>query len=255
MHRLIELDNVEELLRNAEPFSGGNGLVRDVGGFARSILKFSSLSVGEVFGYQMATALGVRVARMQGFWTRRAVDAKGGSVERGRIGVLVQHLADWTDLRFEDAATQDPDSVARALSLCAFDCSEWGSFGRSSEKVYFSDLERLTPLFDVEGLLEASAVARIEILEATESIYDRGSTSMIHQVIEEADDLGLCREVHGELEKVCSIRPEAYSAFLNLVGHPIDKLLSRFAASMFGRRLNVIARRVGLPTHEPPTWR
>ena len=52
LHRLIELDNVEELLRNAEHFAGGNGLVMNIGCFARSILKFSALSVGEIFGYQ-----------------------------------------------------------------------------------------------------------------------------------------------------------------------------------------------------------
>ena len=95
VHRLIELNNVEELLRSAEGFTGGNGLVSNVGPYSRSILKFSPLSVGEVFGYQIATALGVRVARMQGFWTRRAVDAVAGIyAESGRIGVLVEHLAD-----------------------------------------------------------------------------------------------------------------------------------------------------------------
>lgn len=67
MHQLIELDRIEELLRTAESFPGGNGLVVNVGGFTRSILKFSSLSVGEVFGYEMAKPLGVRVARMQRF--------------------------------------------------------------------------------------------------------------------------------------------------------------------------------------------
>ena len=59
MHQLIELDRIEELLRTAESFPGGNGLVVNVGGFTRSILKFSSLSVGEVFGYEMAKPLGV----------------------------------------------------------------------------------------------------------------------------------------------------------------------------------------------------
>src|SRR5947208_1833094 len=61
MHGLIELDNVETLLREAEPFSGGNGLVTGVGDFARSILKFSSISVCEMLGYRLAAALGVRV--------------------------------------------------------------------------------------------------------------------------------------------------------------------------------------------------
>jgi hypothetical protein len=255
VHRLIELENVDELLRNAESFPGGNGLVVNVGAFARSILKFSLLSVGEVFGYQMAAALGVRVARMQGFWTREAVDAAGTTAEPGRIGVLVEHLADWIDLDWDDAASVDRGAVARALSLCAFDCSEWGSFGQSGGELYFADLERLTPLANVEELLAASHETRIEILDGRQDVYDRGHSDMIHQVVEEADSLDLNRELHGELKKVCSIGPDAYSAFLKLVAHPIDALLSRFAASMFGRRLNAIAEHVGQPTHEAPTWR
>ncbi len=255
VHRLVELTNVEDLLRSAERFLGGNRLVVNVGGFPRSMLKFSSLSVGEVFGYQMATALGVRVARMQGFWTREAVDAADTMAEPGRIGVLVEHLVDWTDLWWDDAASMDRDAFTRALSLCAFDCSEWGSFGRSRGEVYFADLERLTPLFDAEGLMAASDETRIEMLETAEDVYERGHSDLIHQVLKEANRLGLNRELRGELKKVCSIGPEAYSEFLKLVGHPIDALLSRFAARMFGQRLNAIAEYLGQPTHEPPTWR
>ena len=255
VHRLIELDTVEELLRTGQALPGGNGLVVNVGSFARSILKFSPLSVGEVFGYEMARALGVRVARMQGFWTREAVNAVGIFAEPGRIGVLVEHLADWTDVGRDYAATLDPTAVARALSLSAFDCSEWGSFGRSGGEVYFADLERLMPLLLPEDLLSASAAKRFEILETSEYVYDCGSTAMIDEVIEEANHLGLPREVNRELRKICTIGPDVYSAFLTLIGHPLDVLLSRFAASMFGRRLNAIAECIGQPTYEVPTWR
>ncbi len=255
MHRLIELDRVEELLRTADRFHGGNGLVANVGDFTRSILKFSPLSVGEVFGYEMATALGVRVARMRGFWTRKAVSAAGIFAEPGRIGVLVEHFADWNDVGRDYAATLDPTAVARALSLSAFDCSEWGSFGRSGGEVYFADLERLMPLMFPEDLLSAAAEERLEILETSEGVYDRGSAAMIAEVIEEADRLGLRREVHRELRKICTFGPDTYSAFLALVGHPVDVLLSRFATSMFGRRLNAIAECIGQPTHEVPAWR
>jgi len=255
VHQLIELDRVEELLRTAESFPGGNGLVVNVSGFTRSILKFSSLSAGEVFGYEMAKALGVRVARMQGFWTREAVNAGGTFAEPGRIGVLVEHLADWSDLGRDYAATLDPTTVARALSLSAFDCSEWGSFGRSGGEVYFADLERLMPLLFPDDLLAASAEKRFEILETSEYVYDGGSTAMIEEVVEEANRLCLLREVSRELTKICTIGPDAYSAFLTLKGHPLDVLLSRFAASMFGLRRNAIAVCIGQPTHEVPTWR
>src|SRR2546422_620780 len=105
VHRLVKLGGVEELLRTAQPFpGGGNGLVTDVGGFSRAILKFSELSVGEVFGYEMARALGVRVARMQGVWTMETVNTRTVSAGPGRIGVLVEYLADWEDLWWECAA-------------------------------------------------------------------------------------------------------------------------------------------------------
>ena len=255
VHRLIELGNVEELLRSAERFTGGNGLVSTVGPYPRSILKFSSLSVGEVFGYQIATALGVRVARMQGFWTREAVNAPGTYAEPGRIGVLVEHLADWRDLGRDYAASQDADAVTRALSLCAFDCSEWGSFGESGEKVYFADLERLSPLFDVEGLLAASDAVRTEMLGTAEGVYAAGTEIMIDEVIEEADRLGLRRGVARDFRKISALRPETYSALLTLVGHPLDELISRFSASLFGRRVNAIAGCVSQPMHKVPAWR
>src|SRR3989454_10391726 len=91
MHWLLELHNVERLLSEAEQFSGGNGLVTGVGGFARSILKFSSISVCEAFGYLIASAIGVRVPRMQGVWMREAVSTDRVDAEPGRIGVLVEH--------------------------------------------------------------------------------------------------------------------------------------------------------------------
>src|SRR2546427_10791487 len=122
MHRLIELDNVEELLQNSQRFSGGNGLIENIGGLARSILKFNPLSVCEVFGYQMATALGVRVDRMQGFWTTGAVNAAGISARPGRIGIVVEYLDDWCYLVLDFVATYDSSGVARALILVAFFC-------------------------------------------------------------------------------------------------------------------------------------
>ena len=91
MHWLLELHNVERLLSEAEQFSGGNGLVTGVGGFARSILKFGSISVCEAFGYLIASAIGVRVPRMQGVWMREAVSTDSIDAEPGRIVVLVEH--------------------------------------------------------------------------------------------------------------------------------------------------------------------
>src|SRR3989442_11013962 len=129
MHAVIELRDVEKVLNDAERVAGGNGLVAGVGGFATSILKFSSISVCEVFGYLIASAFGVRVPRMQAIWTREAVSANGLDAEPGRIGILVEYHEDWTALSRDAAAQCDRVTVARALALCAFDRHEWGEFG------------------------------------------------------------------------------------------------------------------------------
>src|SRR5256885_2659879 len=122
MHRLIELDDGETLLRKAKPFSGGNGLVADVCGFTKAILKFSSISVCEVLGYQLAAAFGVRVPRSQGIWSSAAMEVRrmGLYAEPGRIGVLIEYHDDWIPLSWDTAARLDPAAVARALGLCVF---------------------------------------------------------------------------------------------------------------------------------------
>ncbi len=185
MHWLIELHNVERLLSEAEQFSGGNGLVTGVGGFARSILKFSSISVCEVFGYQIASAIGVRVPRMQAVWTREAVRTNSVDADPGRIGILVDHHEDWTALSRDTAARLDPAAVARALALCVFDRHEWGELGQSHGQVYFVDLERLLPPIQPEILLAASEAERVEWLENLGAQYGEADFARIREVIEE----------------------------------------------------------------------
>ncbi|MGH9461123.1 MAG: hypothetical protein ACRD1X_07885 [Vicinamibacteria bacterium] len=254
MHSLLELHDVEQLLGEAERFSGGNGLVTGVGGFARSILKFSSISVCEVFGYLLASALGVRVPRMQAVWTREAVSTNGVDADPGRIGILVEHHEDWIALRREAAVEIDPAEVARALALCVFDRHEWGEFGQSRGQVYVVDLERLLPPIQPEILLGASDAERVEWLTDLADHYGRTAFSYILEVIEEADQLGLGDQVDQELRRLASLRPETYFRFLRIAGHPLDELLSRFATSVLGRRLNSVAECVDLPTHDAPGW-
>src|SRR6266545_3968196 len=116
MYQLVQFDHVERLLREAETFSGGgDGLVRNVGGFATAILKFRSISICEVLGYQIAAAVGIRAARTQGFWTPQSVDAVGPGcpgilAEPGRIGILDEN-ADASRLR-EDADAAGLDRAA-----------------------------------------------------------------------------------------------------------------------------------------------
>jgi len=191
---------------------------------------------------------------MQAIWTREAVSAKGLDAEPGRIGILVEYYEDWTALSRDAAAQCDPVTVARALALCAFDRHEWGEFGQSSGQVYFVDLERFLPPIQPETLLPASDEERVEWLTDLADHYSRTASSYLFEVIGEAEQLGLRDQVDRELRRLAALRPETYSTFLRIAGHPLDELLSRFATNVFGRRLNSIAEYVDLPTHAVPGW-
>jgi hypothetical protein len=89
MHRLVQLHNVSTILDGAERFAGENRLVTGLAGLPKSIFKFKIISACEVFGYQIALAIGVRVPRMQGVWTQEVIKADGINADSGRVGILV----------------------------------------------------------------------------------------------------------------------------------------------------------------------
>ena len=76
MSELIELHHVSKLLEETDQSILGIGLgmvTEAVPRVPKSIFKFKPISVCEVFGYQIAEAIGVRVPQMQGVWTREAM--------------------------------------------------------------------------------------------------------------------------------------------------------------------------------------
>jgi hypothetical protein len=256
MSKLIELHNVANLLEETDRARMGPGVVTEgVPGMPKSIFKFKPTSVCEVFGYQIAEAIGVRVPQMQGFWTREAMQSRPPYVDPGLIGILVKYHEDWKPLGRERAVALDPVQAARALALCVFDRFEWGEFGLSDGKIYFVDLERLLPPIQPDALLAASEIDRVEWLNDLDVEYCREDFSAIGEVLEEAEQLDLQDRVERELQRLCCLRPETYCPFLEISGHPLGKLLSRFAACVFGQRLNSIAEWFDLPTHEVPAWR
>jgi hypothetical protein len=221
----------------------------------KSIFKFKLGSVCEVLGYQIARAVGVRVPQMQGIWTREAIQRRAEYMAPGRIGILVKYHEDWRRVGRKHAMELDPVQAARALALCVFDRFEWSEFGLSSGKLYFVDLERLLPPIIPEALLEASEIDRMERLHDLEVEYSQEDFSAIGEVLEEAERIDLQDRVEQELQRLCCLKPNTYSQFLEISGHPLDELLSRFAAYVFGNRLNAIADWFNLPTHEVPSWR
>jgi hypothetical protein len=258
MSELMELHNIAKLLEETDQSILGIGLgmvTETVPRVPKSIFKFKPTSICEVFGYQIAEAIGVRVPQMQGFWTREAIRSRRHHVDPGWIGILVKYYEDWKPLGRKHAVELDAVQAACALALCVFDRFEWGEFGLSGGKVYFVDLELLLPPIQPDVLLAASEIDRMEKLNDLEVGYGEEDFSAIREVLEEAERLDLQDRVEQELQRLCRIKPDAYCRFLEISGHPLDKLLSRFAASVFVRRLNSIAEWFGLPTHEVPAWR
>lgn len=222
----------------------------------KSIFKFEQTSISEVFGYQIAEAIRVRVPQMQGFWTPQALRIKNKFIKApGRIGILVKYYEDWQPLDIESAVKLDIVQAARALVLCVFDRNEWGEFGLSGHMVYFVDIEWLLPIIKPEALLAASEQDRMKMLNNSALSYHQSESSAIDKVLKEAKRLGIQDRVEQELRQLCRLKSDKYCQFLKISGHPLEKMLSRFATSMFGHRLNSIARWFDLPTHKVPAWR
>ena len=70
MSEIIELWNIPKFLEKSDrSFRDLCMVTEDVPGVPKSIFKLELISICEVFGYQIAEAIGVRVPQMQGFWT------------------------------------------------------------------------------------------------------------------------------------------------------------------------------------------
>jgi hypothetical protein len=244
MSNLIKLDNIGDLINKADYYGWPSNVI-DVTGlsseFQKAIIKFDIISVCEVFGYQIASAIGINVPKMQGFYTLS-----------GRIGILVEYYSDWRYLSIDEAAERDPEVTASALALCAFDRFEWGEFGLSNNSVYFIDLERLFPPMIPELLLNESEEDRVIRLLQWERMYK--GTFDLPYVLREANLIRLKNLVERKLEQLCALTPDRYCSILKITGYPHSTLLSRYVAHNFGFRLNEIARYFSLPTYEVPQW-
>jgi hypothetical protein len=242
------------VIEGGEVFCGSNYLVNGVGGFSRAILKFSTITICEVFGYQIASLVGVCVPRAQGFYAREAIKVRALDSDPGRIGILVDFFSDWRDLSWEDAKRLDCLTVARAVAFEVFNRDEWGHFGLSGGQVYFIDHERVLPHMQPEALIPLSAEERIESLRLAGDWYNEQDFGRINDVFAEAEEQDVVCEVEDILRGLAALQPDSYAQVLSIGGHPLQELLSGFAAASFGRRVNAIAETLGLPTHLVPDW-
>jgi len=256
MSEIIELCKHPKFLNKSDQsFYNLCTITEDVYGVPKSIFKFDLISICEVFGYQIAEAIGVRVPIMHGFWVSKALRINQYNAKPGRIGILVKHHEDWQPLGRECAIKLDELQVARALALCTFDRHEWGEFGLSGGKVYFVDLERLLPPINPEALFAATEGDQLVMLNDWALAYDKLGSSAICEVLKEAEQLDIRIQVERELRQLCLLKSDKYCRFQTISGHPLEKLLSRFATFVFGQRLNLIANYFDLPQHEVPYWR
>ena len=120
MSELIELHNVARLLEETDrSFVGPDVVTEAVPGMPKSIFKFKLGSVCEVFGYQIAGAIGVRIPQMQGVWAQEAIQSRTEYVAPGRIGILVKYHEDWRRVGRKHAVEiVSSASIACPGSLC-----------------------------------------------------------------------------------------------------------------------------------------
>ena len=145
-------------------------------------------------------------------------------------------------------------ALARAVAFEVFNRDEWGHFGLSRGNVYFIDHERVLPLMQPEALIPLSPEERIETLRLAGDWYNEQDFRRIGDVWAEAQEQDVVDEVERALRNLAALRPDSYTRAIRISGHPLDELLSRFAAHSFGRRVNALAECLGCPTHAVPAW-
>jgi hypothetical protein len=123
-----------------------------IGGFPRALLKLKNETLSELWGYQLAALMGVRVPRCVPFRLDGRINLAHPEQPLDRLpgdfGLLVEELPDWHDCESEqEAAALDPEVTGRALALRALDGGERSVFGTSDGKLYVVDLEGALPAY------------------------------------------------------------------------------------------------------------
>ena len=262
MSELTRLDGFDDLHVREHPQSWCSKVLLADGhllGCQRAILKFEPGSICEVLGYQLATALGMRVPRMQGVWTPFAGSfGTGYKYKACRVGILIEELVNRecliciSGIEEEQLDRIGRDIVARTLALCAFAGNEWGQFVPTEEGcIYFIDLEDvLGALVPPEDLMTLGPSGRELAPERLKEAHDRWESwhrPSIKAVFREADRLRISELVRGHLCQLYNLPRSDRAKLVSVAGHPLAQEISEFAAALMESRVSAIGEILAFP--------
>jgi hypothetical protein len=236
-------------------------------GFPRALLKLKPTTLSELWGYQLAQHLGVRVPRCAGFWIAEDVRVERPEPEQqmlaGDFGLLVEELSDWVECGgggqdwdgAPRAAAYDPEMTGRAMALRAFDGGERSIFGIAQGDLYLVDLEGVLIRYDVAFYLyDALGLPRPDAPQAPEltaeehthkaraslrrasRYYAECEDRQVAAACQDAKRLDVVEPMMGALRGLRDLAEER-RPLLELTGHPRARPLRLSAERALRRRI------------------
>lgn len=197
----------------------------------------------EVFGFQLARAIGANVPRTLPVRNpHRVENARFHVAQPYRVELLSEWISTLTPQSPQDAARKFPLNTARALILFMFTRDEWGEFGVSRDHGYVVDLHGLLPPLDTEDLYAASESGRRDQVRAKVQSFGTYGNNDILAAFGEARRLGIWPMFEAELVRVLTMFPSSKPGRFSLTGHPLADLLVDGMGDAVGGRVETIQR-------------
>ena len=233
--RVIEDLNV--LLAKAE-FGPQDYPLVDHADLGRAMVKLSPVAVSEVLGYRLGHAIGVPLARVEGIMISNATRLPLDRVSENRIGIFIEYLPITRIWSLEAMCAHDPEVAAAALTLCLFDRHEWGQFGERGERLFFFDLERILPAFQLDVHPDEDARHMLATLERHSQSYQAGDNDAIGEIADLALKYGFMSLVEDHLRRLQRTSRADWRALFGLTPHPMADTVARLAANALCCRLD-----------------
>jgi hypothetical protein len=208
-----------------------------------AVFKYRENSISEIFGLQLALALGLPIPRWAAIWTSQDAESSAGPGRLRnhpyRVGVLVPYLPRLQEIDLETLATYHPRVAAAALVLQLFN--------RFEPVQYFLDEERRPVLLDFEPLLASLPLDHLMASDSAERDRALHLAARNFEIefdlafsVDTAKQLGVGSILEGQLTWLMHTNPADHKRWVSVDGHPLADMLSRFSTDLVTARVGRI---------------
>ncbi len=206
-----------------------------------AILKFSDYPVCELFGYLLASLIGIPAPRCRGVWFNQKIKLPDRKIiQAGQIKVLIEYLSNLRRVYPEDLARDGKYLLAKYLLFELFGRDEASQLFMHDRSVVILDLERCGPAMST-GWTE-------DWLRDMRDGYARDSEHWLFDITcDLAVEYGVMEEFRAAVEKFSRISFDNIVCRLSVFGHPESELMSKIFISGVTKRLAICANSLSLP--------